>query len=57
MWAIKLKRVDTNSGVEDARGKGVGGEGGLREGDGRRYDFGWRAHSAIYRSCSINTHT
>ena len=38
-----------------ARGKGVGevvkGKGGQVYGDGRRFDFGWWAHNAIYRSC------
>ena len=32
-------------------------EGALIHGDGRWFDFGWWAHSAIYRSSIIERHT
>lgn len=56
MLGIKLKFVDTNCSVVVARGKGVGGKGGLIYGDGRISDFEWWAHSAVYRFCDRNSH-
>ena len=55
MWDIKLKLMDIDNDVVVAKSKGM--ECVLMNGDGRRFDFRWWAHSAIYRSCIIDTYT
>ena len=70
MWDIKLKATSkqtrktnkhsqTHNSTVVSRGKGSGskGEGGQTRGDRRWFDFGWWAHSAIYRSCIIELYT
>ena len=68
MWDIKLKATNEHKIKEtnthrhrqeyggDQREGGWGtvkGKGGQIYGDGRRFDFGWWAHSVIHRSCII----
>ena len=62
MWNRKQQTSKTNSYTHNSTGitRGEGrwredeeGKGGHIQGDGRRLDFGWWAHSAMYRWCVI----
>ena len=54
MWNIKLKlrhRQQYGGYQREGMGRVVKGKGSQIYADGRRSDFGWCAHSAIYKSC------
>ena len=58
----KQKLTDTDNSMVVTRGrhggsKTVNGKGSQRYGDGRRFDFGWWVHSAIYSSYTIEIYT